>query len=46
MKNKKYNLMTSAVILMPILVGVLLWNQLPEKMPTHFGVAVPLGFEI
>ena len=38
MKDKKYNLMTSAVILLPVLVGVLLWNQLPEKMPTHFGV--------
>ena len=38
MKNKKYWLVTGAVTLLPILLGLLLWNQLPEKLPTHFGV--------
>ena len=38
MKNKKYWLITSAVTLLPILLGLLLWNRLPDKLPTHFGV--------
>ena len=38
MKNKKYWLVTGAVTLLPVLLGLLLWNQLPEKLPTHFGV--------
>lgn len=29
---------TSAVILMQMLVGVLLWNRLPETMATHFSI--------
>ena len=38
MKNKKYWLVTGAITLLPVLLGLLLWNQLPEKLPTHFGV--------
>ena len=38
MKNKKYWIATSIVTLLPILVGLLLWDQLPDKLPTHFGV--------
>ena len=38
MKNKKYWILTSIVTLLPILLGLLLWNQLPEKLPTHFGI--------
>ena len=38
MKNKKYWLITSAVTLLPILMGLLLWNRLPDKLPTHFGM--------
>lgn len=38
MKNKKFNLIASGIILLPILMGLLLWNQLPERMPTHFGI--------
>ena len=39
MKNKKtYWLLTAAITLLPILLGLLLWNQLPDKLPTHFGV--------
>ena len=38
MKNKKYWLVTSAITLVPILLGLLLWNKLPDRLPTHFGV--------
>ena len=39
MKNKKiYWLATSLVTLRPIFVGLLLWNQLPDQLPTHFGI--------
>lgn len=37
MKNKKILLLTSVMLLLPIIVGVFLWGQLPEKMPTHWG---------
>ena len=30
-------LATSLVILLPIAVGLMLWNQLPDLVPTHFG---------
>ena len=38
MKNKKYWLITSAITLVPIALGLLLWNKLPDRLPTHFGV--------
>lgn len=38
MKNKKYWIVTSIVTLLPIVVGLLLWKQLPDTLPTHFGV--------
>ena len=38
MKNKKYWLITGAITLLPILLGLLLWNRLPDRLPTHFGV--------
>ena len=38
MKNKKYWRVTSAITLVPILLGLLLWNKLPDRLPTHFGV--------
>ncbi len=38
MKNKKYWLLTSAVTLLPMLIGLLLWDKLPDKLPTHFGI--------
>ena len=38
MKNKKYWLITSAITLLPILLGLLLWDKLPDKLPTHFGI--------
>ena len=39
MKNKKLLWITSAVTLLPILAGIVLWNRLPERMPIHFGVS-------
>ena len=38
-KNLKVLIITSIVILLPILAGVILWNQLPNPMPTHWNAA-------
>ena len=38
MKNKKYWLITSAITLLPILLGIALWDRLPDRIPTHFGI--------
>ena len=35
-KNLKVLIITSIIILLPILAGVLLWGQLPDPMPTHW----------
>ncbi|SFQ59803.1 SdpI family protein [Streptococcus equinus] len=35
--NKEF-LMTVLVIALPMVIGVIFWNQLPEKIPTHFGI--------
>lgn len=35
-KYKKTLLLTGTITLMPIIIGLLLWNQLPERMATHF----------
>ena len=35
-KNLKTMIFTSIIILAPIVVGLFLWNQLPEQMATHF----------
>ena len=40
MKLKNYKgtlIITSIVILLPILIGLYLWPQLPEQIATHFG---------
>ena len=38
MKNNKFKLIISTiVILLPILVGLILWDKLPEQVPTHWG---------
>lgn len=36
--EKKTLILTSLVTLIPIIVGLLLWNQLPDVIPTHFGM--------
>ena len=38
-KNLKILLITSVVILLPILAGMILWDQLPEQMPFHWNAA-------
>ena len=35
-KNWKTLVITSVVILLPILLGLFLWNQLPEQLPIHW----------
>ena len=37
-KNKWMMIVTSIVILLPIPVGVLLWDKLPDKVPYHWGI--------
>ena len=37
-KNWKLLLITSIIILLPMMVGVILWKQLPEQIPTHWNV--------
>ncbi len=36
-KNLKTMIITSVVILLPIVVGLILWDKLPAEMATHFG---------
>ena len=38
-KNWKILLVTSLILLLPILAGLILWNQLPDQMPTHWNAA-------
>ena len=35
-KNWKLLLITTLAILLPVLAGVILWNQLPEQIPSHW----------
>lgn len=38
LKNHKGKLvLSSVIILLPVAVGLLLWNRLPETVPTHWG---------
>ena len=37
-KNKWTLIITSVIILLPIAVGVLLWDKLPEQVPYHWGI--------
>ena len=36
--DKKTLLLTSIITLIPIVVGLLLWDKLPDTIPTHFGM--------
>lgn len=36
-KNFKTMIITTIIILVPMIVGLLMWNQLPDTMATHFG---------
>ena len=37
-KNKATLTVTTLVMLIPVLVGLLLWNKLPDQVPTHWNV--------
>ena len=37
-KNKWTMIITSIVILLPILVGIILWDKLPDKLPYHWNI--------
>ena len=36
---RKTLILTTLIILLPMLAGVILWNRLPEQFPTHFNAA-------
>lgn len=38
-KNKWLMVITSAVILLPMAVGLCLWNKLPDQVPFHWGMS-------
>ena len=38
-KNLRVLIITSVVILLPILAGVLLWDRLPDAIPSHWNMA-------
>lgn len=37
--NKKKLIITSIIILVPIIAGMILWNELPNKIPTHWNAS-------
>ena len=39
MKRKKMILLTSLLVFIPMIAGLLLWNRLPEELPVHFNAA-------
>lgn len=38
-KNKWKIIFTSVIILLPVLAGLILWNKLPDTVPTHWGAS-------
>jgi len=38
-KNKKMIIITSLIILIPLIAGIIMWNQLPDKMATHWNAS-------
>lgn len=38
-KNLKILILTSAVILLPIIAGIILWDKLPEQLPIHWNIS-------
>ena len=37
-KNKFLIILTTLICLLPMVAGILLWDQLPEQIPSHWGV--------
>lgn len=38
-KNRVTLLLTTAVLMLPMLVGILLWDKLPDRIPIHWGLS-------
>ena len=38
MNNKKSMFLSSLMILLPMVAGIILWDQLPDRMPSHWGI--------
>lgn len=38
-KNRKMILVTTLMCMAPVIIGLILWNKLPESVPMHFNVA-------
>lgn len=38
-KNKILIIITSIIIILPMIAGIMLWNSLPDTMATHFGTS-------
>ena len=38
-KNKNQIILTAAITLLPAFIGLILWNRLPEQIPTHWNFA-------
>ena len=38
-KNLKILILTSVVILLPIIAGIVLWDKLPEQVPIHWNIS-------
>ncbi|MBQ2830382.1 MAG: SdpI family protein [Oscillospiraceae bacterium] len=39
MRNKKHFVLSAVVTLLPLLAGIFLWGELPDKIATHFNFA-------
>ena len=37
-ENKRKLILTSVVILIPVIIGIILWNKLPDTIATHWGI--------
>ena len=37
-RNKWTLFLTSVIMLIPMVIGILLWDKLPEQIPTHWGI--------
>ena len=37
-RNKWTLFLTSIITLIPMVIGILLWDKLPEQIPTHWGI--------
>ena len=38
-RNKWTLFLTSTITLIPMVIGILLWDKLPEQIPTHWGIS-------